>query len=160
MENLRIQVTRPRLLQQRVSSCTGGGDLLLSCAASLGWQAASDVPACLTALLGPGDAARSGHLRSECWVSEWPEQLRVSTKLGPVSWAQPQAHVVFDTVPLGLALQMYLCRHTVWLPTGRKLILGDCRYNTVVSFYHFFGRVCGICKTRRVQPTCINLGVC
>lgn len=91
-------------------------------------------------------------------ASEWPEQIGVSAKLGSVSWAQPQAHAVFDTVPLGLALQLYLCRHTVWTPAGRKLVLGEHSYDTVLGFYHFLGRVCGSYNIRRVQPVRGNLG--
>lgn len=46
--------------------------------ASLDWQGASDTLACRTALLGSGDAACSGHMPSECFISKRSEQVSVS----------------------------------------------------------------------------------
>lgn len=87
--------------------------------------------ACMTALLGPGDAAYSGHMSSDCLVSEKPEQVTTSGNW-PVPQAQREAHTAlckcswfFLALSAAIRGHCYLLRPLGWLPTGRILILWD-----------------------------------
>ena len=126
MKNLRIQVTCPGLSQQSWQSA--GLRLRLS-VASLGWQGASDVLACKTALLGSGDAACSGHMHFECFISKRSEQVSVSRHSDQCCGHSPRPMRYWINQPLGF-FQPYLQQsecwhlqgHMVWPPISRNLI--------------------------------------